>query len=49
MTARIVDPDTGRELEMTETGMVHFRGANIFDGYLCDARRPGPRFATAGS
>lgn len=37
MTARIVDPDTGRELAVTETGMVLFRGANVFSGYLNDA------------
>jgi acyl-[acyl-carrier-protein]-phospholipid O-acyltransferase/long-chain-fatty-acid--[acyl-carrier-protein] ligase len=36
MTARIVDPDTGRELAVTETGMVLFRGANVFSGYLND-------------
>jgi len=34
MTARIVDPDTGRELAITETGMVLFRGANVFERYL---------------
>jgi acyl-[acyl-carrier-protein]-phospholipid O-acyltransferase/long-chain-fatty-acid--[acyl-carrier-protein] ligase len=36
MSARIVDPDTGRELAVTETGMVLFRGANVFSGYLED-------------
>ncbi|MEO6003534.1 MAG: AMP-binding protein [Opitutus sp.] len=36
MSARIVDPDTGRELAVTETGMVLFRGANVFSGYLDD-------------
>lgn len=36
MTARIVDPDTGRELAITETGMVLFRGPNVFSGYLND-------------
>src|SRR5688500_12544896 len=36
MSARIVDPDTGRELAVTETGMVLFRGANVFSGYLND-------------
>lgn len=36
MTARIVDPDTGVELPLTETGMVLFRGANVFAGYLKD-------------
>ncbi len=37
MTARIVDPETWKELPMTETGMVLFKGANVFDGYLSDA------------
>ncbi len=36
MTARIIDPETGRELAITETGMVLFRGANVFEGYLSD-------------
>jgi acyl-[acyl-carrier-protein]-phospholipid O-acyltransferase/long-chain-fatty-acid--[acyl-carrier-protein] ligase len=36
MTARIVDPETWRELPMTETGMVLFKGANVFEGYLSD-------------
>ena len=36
MSARIVDPDTGRELAVTETGVVLFRGANVFSGYLND-------------
>lgn len=39
MTARIVDPDTGRELAVTETGMVLFRGANVFSGYLNDQEK----------
>jgi acyl-[acyl-carrier-protein]-phospholipid O-acyltransferase/long-chain-fatty-acid--[acyl-carrier-protein] ligase len=37
MTARIVDPESGRELSLTETGVVLFRGANVFEGYLDDA------------
>jgi acyl-[acyl-carrier-protein]-phospholipid O-acyltransferase/long-chain-fatty-acid--[acyl-carrier-protein] ligase len=36
MTARIVDPETWRELPLTDTGMVLFRGANVFEGYLND-------------
>lgn len=36
MSARIVDPDSGRELAITETGIVLFRGANVFSGYLND-------------
>jgi acyl-[acyl-carrier-protein]-phospholipid O-acyltransferase/long-chain-fatty-acid--[acyl-carrier-protein] ligase len=39
MSARIVDPDTGRELATNETGMVLFRGANVFSGYLDDAEK----------
>jgi len=34
MTARIVDPDTKKPLALTETGLVLFRGANVFTGYL---------------
>ena len=37
MTARIVDPDTRAELPLTATGVVLFRGANVFAGYLDDA------------
>lgn len=36
MTARIIDPDTGAELPMSSTGVVVFRGANVFAGYLDD-------------
>ncbi|MBI5692004.1 MAG: AMP-binding protein [Verrucomicrobia bacterium] len=36
MTARIYDPETWRELPMHETGVVLFRGANVFEGYLDD-------------
>ena len=39
MTARIVDSDTGEELPLTSTGIVWFRGANIFDGYLRDEQK----------
>jgi acyl-[acyl-carrier-protein]-phospholipid O-acyltransferase/long-chain-fatty-acid--[acyl-carrier-protein] ligase len=39
MTARIVDPDTFRELPFTETGLVLFRGANVFEGYLKDPEK----------
>jgi acyl-[acyl-carrier-protein]-phospholipid O-acyltransferase / long-chain-fatty-acid--[acyl-carrier-protein] ligase len=39
MTARILDPDTGRELPLTQTGVVLFRGANVFEGYLDDAEK----------
>jgi acyl-[acyl-carrier-protein]-phospholipid O-acyltransferase/long-chain-fatty-acid--[acyl-carrier-protein] ligase len=36
MTARIVDPDTGAELPMNQTGMLWLKGANVFPGYLKD-------------
>ncbi len=39
MTARIVDPDTFHELPITETGMVLFQGANVFEGYLDDPEK----------
>lgn len=39
MTARIVDPDTGAELPLTSSGIVWFRGANVFEGYLRDEQR----------
>ncbi|HWA09339.1 MAG TPA: AMP-binding protein [Opitutaceae bacterium] len=36
LTARIVDPDTGAERALTDTGVLWLRGANIFGGYLDD-------------
>ncbi|MDD2708487.1 MAG: MFS transporter [Verrucomicrobiae bacterium] len=39
ITARITDPDTGKELPITATGMLHLRGANIFPHYLNDEAR----------
>lgn len=39
MTARIVDPDTGAELPFTSQGVVLFRGANVFGGYLEDPEK----------
>lgn len=36
LSARIVDPETWAELPLSETGMVLFRGANVFEGYLND-------------
>ena len=39
MTARIVDPESGRELALDDTGMILFRGANVFDGYLGDPEK----------
>ncbi len=39
MTARIVDPDTLAERPVTETGLLLFRGPNIFSGYLKDGEK----------
>jgi acyl-[acyl-carrier-protein]-phospholipid O-acyltransferase/long-chain-fatty-acid--[acyl-carrier-protein] ligase len=39
MTARIMDPDSGRFLPLTQTGVVLFRGANVFEGYLNDPEK----------
>jgi acyl-[acyl-carrier-protein]-phospholipid O-acyltransferase/long-chain-fatty-acid--[acyl-carrier-protein] ligase len=39
MTARIVDPETGADRPLTETGVLWLRGANIFTGYLNDPEK----------
>ena len=39
LTTRIVDPETFAERSLTETGMLLFQGANVFDGYLSDAKK----------
>src|ERR1700736_5942801 len=39
VAAEIRDPETDRRLSLHETGMVWFRGVNIFEGYLHDERR----------
>lgn len=39
LTARIVDPDTMEERPIVETGMVLFRGDNVFTGYLNDPEK----------
>lgn len=44
MTARIVDPDTGRDLPLTSTGIVWLRGANVFPGYLDDDEKTAAAF-----
>jgi acyl-[acyl-carrier-protein]-phospholipid O-acyltransferase/long-chain-fatty-acid--[acyl-carrier-protein] ligase len=39
MTARIVHPETGADLPLTETGVVWLKGSNVFTGYLHDAEK----------
>jgi acyl-[acyl-carrier-protein]-phospholipid O-acyltransferase/long-chain-fatty-acid--[acyl-carrier-protein] ligase len=39
MTARIIDSESGRNLPLTETGVILFRGANVFGGYLDDPEK----------
>jgi len=39
MTARIVDPDTHEPLPLNRTGMLLFRGENVFGGYLKDPEK----------
>lgn len=39
MTARVVHPETGDELPFGETGLVYFKGSNVFGGYLNDAAK----------
>jgi acyl-[acyl-carrier-protein]-phospholipid O-acyltransferase / long-chain-fatty-acid--[acyl-carrier-protein] ligase len=44
LTARVVDPDTGDDLPLTHTGMLLFKGANIFGGYLDDTEKTAAAF-----
>jgi acyl-[acyl-carrier-protein]-phospholipid O-acyltransferase / long-chain-fatty-acid--[acyl-carrier-protein] ligase len=39
LTARIMDPDTKQILPATNPGIVLFRGANVFGGYLKDSAK----------
>src|SRR5437762_11120494 len=39
IAAEIREPENDRKLSLHETGMVWFRGANIFEGYLHDDKR----------
>jgi len=39
MTARVLDPETRAELPAGKTGLVAFRGANLFGGYLDDPKK----------
>jgi len=39
IAAEIRNPETDQKLSLHETGMVWFRGVNIFEGYLADEKR----------
>ena len=39
IAAEIREPETDKKLSLHETGMVWFRGVNIFEGYLQDEKR----------
>jgi acyl-[acyl-carrier-protein]-phospholipid O-acyltransferase / long-chain-fatty-acid--[acyl-carrier-protein] ligase len=39
MTARVLNPETREVLSPGETGVVAFRGANLFEGYLDDPKK----------
>ncbi len=44
MTARILNPDTMEELPADQTGIVAFKGANVFGGYLDDPEKTAGAF-----
>jgi len=39
IAAEIRDPETDQKLSLHETGMIWFRGVNVFEGYLKDPKR----------
>lgn len=39
MSARVLNPETREEIPIGQTGLVAFRGANIFGGYLDDPKK----------
>lgn len=45
MTVRIVHPETGEEVPPGEQGIVWFRGANVFSGYLEDVEKTRAAFS----
>lgn len=44
MTVRIVHPETGEEVPPGEQGIVWFKGANVFGGYLDDPQKTAAAF-----
>jgi acyl-[acyl-carrier-protein]-phospholipid O-acyltransferase/long-chain-fatty-acid--[acyl-carrier-protein] ligase len=44
MTARVLHPETREELPPGEQGIIAFRGANIFGGYLDDPKKTAEAF-----
>ncbi len=45
MTVRIVHPETGEEVPAGEQGIVWFKGANVFSGYLDDPQKTSAAFS----
>ncbi|MBE2287571.1 MAG: AMP-binding protein [Prosthecobacter sp.] len=39
MAVRITHPETGAPVSLHQSGMIWFKGANVFDGYLNDPKR----------
>jgi acyl-[acyl-carrier-protein]-phospholipid O-acyltransferase / long-chain-fatty-acid--[acyl-carrier-protein] ligase len=48
MTAKIINPDTGEEIEPTSTGMILLKGPNVFNGYLNDPQKSAEALAPGG-
>ncbi len=44
MTVRIVSPETGEEVPLGDQGIVWFKGANVFSGYLNDPQKTSAAF-----
>jgi acyl-[acyl-carrier-protein]-phospholipid O-acyltransferase/long-chain-fatty-acid--[acyl-carrier-protein] ligase len=44
MTVRIVSPETGEQVEPGDQGIVWFKGANVFSGYLDDPQKTAGAF-----
>lgn len=39
MALKITNPDTGKPVSLHQSGMIWFKGANVFEGYLNDPKR----------